>query len=215
VSSTTSLIDPCSPPSGCAAGTSSNAVALRTSRPGPAGPASTSETGSGTTTSRCAPPAPRRTLPRSIRRAWPTGPRKDCPRPRSPPAPATAPAASASCSAAPAFPPEPRSRRSPALTPVEIADVVRLYRDEGRSLAAVGAAFGHGPDWARARVHAAGLTIRPGGTPRTGLDSRAAPRLAARRRPDRRRDRYPGRPVGGHRCRGAPQSRGDRAAAAI
>jgi hypothetical protein len=42
------------------------------------------------------------------------------------------------------------ARRSPALTPVEIADVVRLYRDEGRSLAAVGAAFGHGPDWARA-----------------------------------------------------------------
>jgi DNA-binding CsgD family transcriptional regulator len=54
--------------------------------------------------------------------------------------------------------------------PAELAEVVRLYRDEGRSLAAVGGAFGHGPDWAKARVHAAGLTVRPGGTPRTGLD---------------------------------------------
>jgi len=54
--------------------------------------------------------------------------------------------------------------------PAELAEIVRLYRDEGRSLKAVGAAFGRGPDWAKARVQAAGLTIRPGGTSRTRLD---------------------------------------------
>jgi DNA-binding CsgD family transcriptional regulator len=54
--------------------------------------------------------------------------------------------------------------------PGELAKVVRLYRDEGRSLKEVGAAFGHGPDWAKARVRAAGLTIHPGGTSRTRLD---------------------------------------------
>jgi AraC-like DNA-binding protein len=54
--------------------------------------------------------------------------------------------------------------------PAGLAEVVRLYRDKGRSLAAVGAAFGRGPDWAKARVHAAGLAVRPGGTPRTELD---------------------------------------------
>jgi transposase/transposase-like protein len=54
--------------------------------------------------------------------------------------------------------------------PAELAEVVRRYRDEGRSLKEVGAAFGRGPDWAKARVRAAGLTVRPGGTPRTELD---------------------------------------------
>jgi hypothetical protein len=48
--------------------------------------------------------------------------------------------------------------------------VVRLYRDQGRSLEDVGAVFGRGPDWAKARVQAAGLTIRPAGTRFTGLD---------------------------------------------
>ncbi len=54
---------------------------------------------------------------------------------------------------------------------VVVAEVVRLYRDEGRSMVAVGLVFGRGPDWVRARLVAAGCTIRPGGgAPVSGAD---------------------------------------------
>ncbi|MGI8680783.1 MAG: hypothetical protein ACR2JO_01345 [Mycobacteriales bacterium] len=52
-----------------------------------------------------------------------------------------------------------------------VAEVVRLYRDEGRSMVAVGLVFGRGPDWVRARLVAAGCPIRPGGgAPVSGAD---------------------------------------------
>src|SRR5450759_5110892 len=164
------LIAPDLPRSGCGAGTSSSVAARRTSPPKPVGPASTSGTGSGTTTSRCALPAPRRTVPRSNRRRWPNGPRRDCPWPRSPRVPATAPVGSTSCCAVPACPPDRRSPRSPAPT---WASWPRWSGSTGMKAAAwrlSRAAFGRGPDWARARVRAAGLAIRPGGTTGTGLD---------------------------------------------
>ena len=44
-----------------------------------------------------------------------------------------------------------------------LAAVARLYCDELRSLADVGGRFGRGPAWARARVLAAGVALRPGG----------------------------------------------------
>ena len=48
-----------------------------------------------------------------------------------------------------------------------LEEVLRLYRDEGRSLEQVGAGFGHGPDWVKARLAAAGCPLRPAGTPRS------------------------------------------------
>jgi transposase-like protein len=47
----------------------------------------------------------------------------------------------------------------------EREEAARLYR-QGLSLSAVGARFGRGPDWAGARVQAAGVILRPGGTRR-------------------------------------------------
>ena len=44
-----------------------------------------------------------------------------------------------------------------------LAAVAGLYRDELLSLAEVGGRFGRGPAWARARVLAAGVPLRPGG----------------------------------------------------
>ncbi len=41
--------------------------------------------------------------------------------------------------------------------------LVRLYRDEGLTLAQVGAAHGHSHGWARSRLLAAGVALRPGG----------------------------------------------------
>jgi len=54
--------------------------------------------------------------------------------------------------------------------PEVLTEVARLYRDQGRSLDAVGAAFGRGPAWAKARVQAAGLPIHPTGPAATSLD---------------------------------------------
>ena len=68
------------------------------------------------------------------------------------------------------LPTRPAAPRTVRHDPAELAEVVRLYRDEERSLQDVGAAFGRGPDWAKARVQAAGLTIRPAGTRGTRLD---------------------------------------------
>ncbi len=45
--------------------------------------------------------------------------------------------------------------------PVVLTEVARLYRDQGRSLDAVGAAFGRGPAWAKARVQAAACPSTP------------------------------------------------------
>jgi hypothetical protein len=59
--------------------------------------------------------------------------------------------------------PPPRARTShgrAALTTEDLSNVVRVYRDEGLSLAQVGSAFGHRPDWARARVLATGVPMR-------------------------------------------------------
>lgn len=55
----------------------------------------------------------------------------------------------------------------------ELETVVRLYREEQLSLRDVGAAFGRGPDWARARMLAAGLLLRS----RTPGRPRAYPEL--------------------------------------
>jgi hypothetical protein len=68
------------------------------------------------------------------------------------------------------LPTRPAAPRKAGHDPAELTEVVRLYRDQGRSLHDVGAAFGRGPDWAKARVRAAGLTIRPAGIRPTGLD---------------------------------------------
>ena len=65
-----------------------------------------------------------------------------------------------------------RSPRRPAgaVDPALLAEMPRLYRDEGRSLAEIGAVFGHGPDWARARVIAAGWSVRASRAPRWDLE---------------------------------------------
>lgn len=54
----------------------------------------------------------------------------------------------------------------------ELETVARLYRDEQRSLTDVGECFGRGQKWARARVLAAGVPLRRGGTPAGRSDDR-------------------------------------------
>lgn len=57
------------------------------------------------------------------------------------------------------------STQSARQSPQVLAEVVRLYRDERLGLGAVGARFGHGSLWARARVIQAGIPIRAPGRP--------------------------------------------------
>lgn len=90
--------------------------------------------------------------------------------------------------------------------PVELAEVVRRYRDEGRSLKEARAEFGHGPDWAKVRVRAAELTIHPAARHAPGGTSSSST-LADRGRPERHRDRHPYRPVPDHGLRQPPTRR--------
>ena len=72
----------------------------------------------------------------------------------------------------------PRAGRRPAVASAApagdavVAEMVRLYRDEGRSLRAVGVVVGCGADTVRARLGAAGIEIR-------SAARRTAPRVDA------------------------------------
>ncbi len=70
-------------------------------------------------------------------------------------------------------PPHRAPARDSAATAEQLAALTRLYTDEHLNLAKAAAAFGHGPDWAAARLRAAGISLRrpgarsthPGGHP--------------------------------------------------
>jgi len=62
---------------------------------------------------------------------------------------------------------------------VECEQAARLYREQRWSLRQVGAHFGRGPDWARARIEAAGQALRPAGRGGDTSWTQLLPRLVA------------------------------------